>query len=85
MLRRNRSAVCDVLDAIERRDWTRLQRLLHPDIHWTTAVGRPNRIKVTVGRPSLGAEGVSPRIQVRVDATLAAALRSRARGEALRE
>jgi hypothetical protein len=31
-------AVCDVLDAIERRNWTRLQRLLHPDIHWTTAV-----------------------------------------------
>jgi hypothetical protein len=31
-------AVCDVLDAIERRNWERLQRLLHPDIHWTTAV-----------------------------------------------
>ncbi|HEX4116051.1 MAG TPA: nuclear transport factor 2 family protein [Solirubrobacteraceae bacterium] len=31
-------AVCDVLDAIERRNWTRLRRLLHPDIHWTTAV-----------------------------------------------
>lgn len=31
-------AVCDVLDAIERRDWTRLRRLLHPEIHWTTAV-----------------------------------------------
>jgi hypothetical protein len=31
-------AVCDVLDAIERRNWTRLGRLLHPDIHWTTAV-----------------------------------------------
>jgi hypothetical protein len=31
-------AVCDVLDAIERRDWERLQRLLHADIHWTTAV-----------------------------------------------
>lgn len=38
-------------------------------------------IKVTVGRPSLGAEGVSPRIQVRVDPTLATALRSRARRE----
>jgi hypothetical protein len=36
-------------------------------------------IRVTVGRPSLGAEGVSPRIQVRVDPTLATALRSRAR------
>jgi hypothetical protein len=31
-------AVSNVLDAIERRDWTRLRRLLHPDIHWTTAV-----------------------------------------------
>lgn len=27
-----------VLTAIERRDWTRLARLLHPDVHWTTAV-----------------------------------------------
>jgi len=31
-------AVCDVPDSIERRDWDRLRRLLHPDIHWTTAV-----------------------------------------------
>jgi hypothetical protein len=31
-------AVCDVLDAIERRDWARLRRLLHPEIHWITAV-----------------------------------------------
>jgi hypothetical protein len=31
-------AVCDVLDAIELRDWPRLRRLLHPEIHWTTAV-----------------------------------------------
>jgi hypothetical protein len=38
-------------------------------------------IKITVGRPSLGADGVSPRIQVRVDPTLATALRSRARRE----
>jgi hypothetical protein len=30
-------AVSDVLDAIERRNWVRLQRLLHPEIHWTTA------------------------------------------------
>jgi predicted HicB family RNase H-like nuclease len=37
--------------------------------------------KVTVGRPSLGAKGVSPRIQVRVDPQLATALRSRARCE----
>ena len=27
-----------VLDAIERRDWERLARLLHPEVHWTTAV-----------------------------------------------
>ncbi|HEY2537675.1 MAG TPA: ribbon-helix-helix domain-containing protein [Solirubrobacteraceae bacterium] len=38
-------------------------------------------IRVTVGRPSLGTEGVSPRIQVRVDPTLATALRERARRE----
>jgi hypothetical protein len=38
-------------------------------------------IRVTVGRPSLGTKGVSPRIQVRVDPTLATALRSRARRE----
>jgi len=38
-------------------------------------------VRVTVGRPSLGAEGVSPRIQVRVDQTLATALRARARSE----
>lgn len=28
----------DVLDAIERRDWERLRRLLHREVHWTTAV-----------------------------------------------
>ena len=27
----------NVLDAIERRDWERLRRLLAPDILWTTA------------------------------------------------
>lgn len=31
-------AVCDVLATIERRDWARLERLLDPDVHWTTAV-----------------------------------------------
>jgi hypothetical protein len=31
-------AVSDVLDAIERRNWTRLRRLLHPDVHWSTAI-----------------------------------------------
>ncbi len=30
-------AVCDVLDTIERRRWDRLVRLLHPQVHWTTA------------------------------------------------
>jgi ketosteroid isomerase-like protein len=30
-------AVSNVLDAIERREWERLTRLLHPDVHWTTA------------------------------------------------
>jgi hypothetical protein len=30
-------AVGNVLDAIERRDWDRLKRLLHPHVHWTTA------------------------------------------------
>jgi hypothetical protein len=34
--------------------------------------------KVTVGRPSLGIKGVSPRVQVRVDPDLAEALRARA-------
>lgn len=37
--------------------------------------------KVSVGRPSLGSKGVSPRIQIRVDPKLATALRSRARRE----
>jgi hypothetical protein len=31
-------AVGNVLDAIERRDWPRLRRLLHPEALWTTAV-----------------------------------------------
>ena len=31
-------AVSEVLVAIERRDWARLERLLHPEVHWTTAV-----------------------------------------------
>lgn len=31
-------AVSDVLDAIERHNWERLARLLHPEVHWTTAV-----------------------------------------------
>lgn len=34
--------------------------------------------RVTVGRPSLGVGGVSPRVQVRVDPDLAEALRARA-------
>jgi type I restriction enzyme, R subunit len=38
-------------------------------------------IRVTVGRPSLGTKGVSPRVQVRVDSQLAKALKARARME----
>jgi hypothetical protein len=30
-------AVCDVLATIESRSWERLRRLLHSEIHWTTA------------------------------------------------
>jgi len=30
-------AVGDILTTIERRDWRRLERLLAPDVHWTTA------------------------------------------------
>lgn len=36
---------------------------------------------VPVGRPSLGARGTSPRVQVRVDPDLAVALKARAREE----
>jgi hypothetical protein len=38
-------------------------------------------IKVTLGRPSLGPTGASPRVQVRVDPKLARALQARARQE----
>ena len=31
-------AVGDALTTIERRDWPRLERLLDPEVHWTTAV-----------------------------------------------
>jgi len=31
-------AVGNVLATIERRDWSRLERLLDPEVHWTTAV-----------------------------------------------
>jgi SnoaL-like domain len=30
------SVVCDVLATIEARNWDRLARLLHPEVHWTT-------------------------------------------------
>jgi hypothetical protein len=30
--------VSDVLTTIERRDWSRLARLLDPQVHWTTAL-----------------------------------------------
>jgi hypothetical protein len=47
-------AVCDVLDAIERRDWTRLKRLLHPSVHWTTAAEDDLRgVEEVVARLSL--------------------------------
>ncbi len=29
--------VCDVLATIEARNWDRLARILHPEVHWTTA------------------------------------------------
>jgi hypothetical protein len=31
-------AVCDVLATIESRDWSRLERLLDAEVHWTTAL-----------------------------------------------
>lgn len=31
-------AVGNVLTAIEQRDWARLERLLDPEVHWTTAI-----------------------------------------------
>ncbi len=31
-------AVGNVLATIERRDWSRLERLLDPEVHWTTAL-----------------------------------------------
>jgi hypothetical protein len=37
--------------------------------------------RVTLGRPSLGTAGVSPRVQIRVDAELARALKVRAEQE----
>jgi hypothetical protein len=37
--------------------------------------------RVTLGRPSLGTSGVSPRVQIRVDPGLAEALKARARKE----
>lgn len=37
--------------------------------------------RVTLGRPSLGSAGTSPRVQIRVDTELAEALKARAREE----
>jgi len=31
------TVVCAVLATIEARNWDRLVRLLHPEVHWTTA------------------------------------------------
>jgi hypothetical protein len=52
-------AVSNVLDAIERRDWDRLERLLHPYVHWTTAAeehlrGRRNVIARLANDPVPG-------------------------------
>jgi hypothetical protein len=49
-------AVSAVLDAIERRDWERLEALLHPSVHWTTAAeeqlrGRRDVIARLAGDP----------------------------------
>jgi hypothetical protein len=33
-------AVGNVLATIERRDWGRLEGLLDPEVHWTTAAAR---------------------------------------------
>lgn len=45
-------AVCDVLATIEQRNWARLRRILHPEIHWTTAVEEelhgPNEVIATL-------------------------------------
>ena len=56
-------AVCDVLATIESRDWPRLERLLDPDVHWTTAIeehlhGPAEVIALLTRRPSPGAAGV---------------------------
>ncbi len=49
-------AVSAILDAIERREWQRLERLLHPYVRWTTAAeeqlrGRRNVIARLVEDP----------------------------------
>ena len=49
-------AVSDVLATIERGDWGRLERLLAPDVHWTTVVeehlhGRDAVVAVLKGDP----------------------------------
>ena len=49
-------AVSNVLSAIERRDWPRLEGLLDPEVHWTTAVeehlhGREQVIACLAGDP----------------------------------
>jgi hypothetical protein len=48
-------AVCDALTTIEARDWPRLERVLDPDVHWTTAIEEhlhgPDEV-ITLGRRS---------------------------------
>lgn len=51
-------AVSDVLSTIERRDWSRLRRMLDPEVHWTTAIeehlhGPDEVIAQLVGDPPL--------------------------------
>lgn len=56
-------AVCDVLATIECRDWSRLERLLDPNVHWTTAVEehlhRPAEVIASLSGDATGATGVS--------------------------
>ena len=57
-------AVSNVLDAIERCDWERLEGLLHPCIHWTTAAeeqlrGRRNVIARLANDPRRRRPGFS--------------------------
>ncbi|GAA3112392.1 hypothetical protein GCM10010464_88890 [Pseudonocardia yunnanensis] len=44
--------VVDVLDAVERQDWSTVRLLLHPYLHWTQdGVVVRGRTKITADRP----------------------------------